>query len=187
MHIPNVPITRRVVYRSGAIRCSLSRVNEARFGLGALALRGLIASIPIQGPFASITVVVAAAAHTRFPIADCISDTECLLYPRKRSLVERIGMSALCQKATVKSPRAPKVNVETLPTVLAQAACSRFSTRISWITSNTRTPSSLGIGASHGEACKVLCASARPCCHRASIAERLNSKSFSAPCGSIGR
>jgi hypothetical protein len=50
MHIPNVPITRRVVYRSGAIRCSLSRVNEARFGLGALALRGPIASIPIQGP-----------------------------------------------------------------------------------------------------------------------------------------
>ena len=57
---------------------------------------------------------------------------------------------------------------------VAQAACLRCPTRISCITSNTRTPSSFGIGASQGEAFSVVCASENPCCHRASIVARLN-------------
>jgi len=52
---------------------------------------------------------------------------------------------------------------------------------------NTRTPSSFGIGASHGEACKAMSTSESPCFHRAAIVERLNSKSLNAPNGSIGR
>src|ERR1700693_5335095 len=36
-------------------------------------------------------------------------------------------------------------------------------------TSNTRTPTSFGIGASHGEACKAARVSEIPCCHRTSI------------------
>jgi hypothetical protein len=49
------------------------------------------------------------------------------------------------------------------------------------ITSNTRTPSSRGVGASHGEACKAVRALEIPCCHRTSIEERLNSHTFDAP------
>ena len=37
-------------------------------------------------------------------------------------------------------------------------------TRISCITSNTRTPTSCGVGASHGAACNVVRASESPCC-----------------------
>lgn len=48
-------------------------------------------------------------------------------------------------------------------------------TDLGCITSNTRTPSSFGIGASHGEACKMVRASEIPCCQRASIVDRLNS------------
>jgi hypothetical protein len=43
------------------------------------------------------------------------------------------------------------------------------------VTSNTRTPSSFGIGASHGEACKTLRVSEIPCCHRFSMEARLKS------------
>src|SRR5579863_3753424 len=42
-------------------------------------------------------------------------------------------------------------------------------------TSNTRTPNSFGAGASHGDACNTVPASALPCCHRFSIDERLKS------------
>ena len=49
------------------------------------------------------------------------------------------------------------------------------------ITSNTRTPSSRGVGASHGEACKAVRALEIPCCQRTSIEERLNSHTFDAP------
>src|SRR4029077_727555 len=67
------------------------------------------------------------------------------------------------------------------------SARAAFLFSISWITSNTRTPISLGIGASHGEACNVARASATPCCQRSAIVGRLNSKSFQEPCGSSGR
>jgi hypothetical protein len=91
--------------------------------------------------------------------------------PPKATSVSATGMSVLCQKQTFMSPRAPKKRRNIVHSV-AQAASLRCPTRISWITSNTRTPSSFGIGASHGEASKVVRASESPCCHRSSMVGR---------------
>jgi len=63
-------------------------------GLGPWLCAGPLLPYRYKGPSASITVVVAAAAHTRFPIADCKSDTECLLYPRKRLIVSNIALGS---------------------------------------------------------------------------------------------
>jgi hypothetical protein len=47
----------------------------------------------------------------------------------------------------------------------------RAAADLGHITSNTRTPSSRGVGASHGEACKAVRALEIPCCHRISAAK----------------
>ena len=95
MHIPNVPITRRVVYRSGAIRCSLSRVNEARFGLGALALHW-VSSADRMAPLSSVGTKIVFIVIVAFRGAS----TPCPLFPQKQTSLSATRMSALCQKQT---------------------------------------------------------------------------------------
>ena len=58
---------------------------------------------------------------------------------------------------------------------IASVVARLFLTRASCITSNTRTPTSLGFGASHGAARSVVEASEIPCSQRAFIVPRLNS------------
>jgi hypothetical protein len=52
---------------------------------------------------------------------------------------------------------------------------ARSPTKMSCITSKTRAPTSFGVGASHGEASKVVRASERPRSQGASIVARPNS------------
>ena len=81
MHIPNVPIPGALFIVPALFAVRLAGLMKPGLGLGPWLCAGPLLPYRYKGPSASITVVVAAAAHTRFPIADCMSDTECLLYP----------------------------------------------------------------------------------------------------------